>query len=163
MRIAASRSRLASSSNKPFETSALISLVAANPAPLQKQSVNTRERIALTRIFMFIIVLNLRGELCLCGPQGLSWFCKMFGCVSAFFGRFEFVPDTMHGFDPARLVGVHLDFTAQARDMGVYGPSCGKGRVTPDNVQESLARDRFARGFGHEPKHGKFLGGEVRG
>ena len=74
---------------------------------------------------------------CAFGFCQLSRFCK--------FGRLESIAHPVHGLNPARLVGIALDLVAQAGDMVIDGAGRGENRVSPDDVEKALARDRLAR------------------
>src|SRR6266849_3529896 len=91
---------------------------------------------------------------CALGFCQLSRFCK--------FGRLESIAHPVHGLNPARLVGVALDLMAQAGNMVIDGAGRRESRVTPDDIEKALARDRLARRPGQQPEHGEFLGREMQ-
>src|SRR5579859_4325024 len=67
----------------------------------------------------------------------------------------------MNRLKPARLFGIRFNLRPKSRDVIIDGARGRKGGVAPHQVEETLPRDRLAGGLGHEPKHGKFAGGEV--
>src|SRR5579862_1620222 len=147
--MAASRLRLASSSNNPFCKRPVRSLVAAW-VMAAKASKITRVQIVgvgLRRalgdgVTFFILIVHQDYRR---GRSELSWFCKI-TCTPFTFhaSRLKFVAHAVHGFDPPWGIGVRLDFRTEARDVVVHGARGREGRVTPHHIQKPFTRDGFA-------------------
>src|SRR3954471_2602233 len=71
--------------------------------------------------------------------------------------RLEAVADTAHGRDDDAVA----ELLAHLRDVHVDGASVTEPVVSPDAVEDLLARQRKTRAFGEEAQEVELLGGEV--
>src|SRR5277367_1328229 len=142
--MAASRLWLASSSNRPLCSKPLTSLVVPHPFP------TPAARMAMIpKIIPFLFINICRRHSANSGRDDCHTFANSdpeFWTATASASRisfldFQFVSHTMHGFYPARVLRVGLEFGAQTRHMVVHRAGGGKRSVTPCHVKKALARD----------------------
>lgn len=74
--------------------------------------------------------------------------------------QLESVTGAMHGVNPAGLGGVDLDLLAEADDVFVHRSRRGKGRDSPDAIEEILPRHHLPGPFDQQGQHGEFAGGQ---
>src|SRR5205823_556049 len=128
--MAASRLWLASSSSSPFcSASPRLSAAVATLARATSRAV----RKTMVLVFIVLLKLNL-APFCVFSSRQLSRFCNYFQSVA----------HTVHGLDPARLIGIRLQLGPQAGNVIVHRARGGKGGVAPDHIQKPFARDRLA-------------------